>query len=281
VRLYQNTHRSEDLSPIWVINTTNRSFVCEPGTCGLYSSTNYVLLGLVLAQHGQVDDWDQLDQTMWRKGHNIPGISDMKYAVHGPIGNFTTATGDGGTAVSGYQTVCRSHRQEHGGRCLPVSMADDADVENMSSTQGWTCGNLMAPVSDVAAFYWGLLGPTQNKERLLSEASLNEMLTFRTENYFGRNRSATGPGSFGYGLGMMNFTSMDWGFNDSGLFYGHNGLTYGFGSQSGYNYDHEFSVTWVNNAELWIGPDFAKSAGGVVPANRLYAQLVEAVEKHR
>jgi len=47
-----------------------------------------------------------------------------------------------------------------------------------------------------------------------------------------------------YGLGMMNFTSMRWGFEREGLYYGHNGLTYGFGSQSGYNYDLGFSATW-------------------------------------
>lgn len=33
--------------------------------------------------------------------------------------------------------------------------------------------------------------------------------------------------------GTMNFTNMTWGFEHSGLLYGHNGLTYGFGSQSG------------------------------------------------
>jgi CubicO group peptidase (beta-lactamase class C family) len=39
VRSYQNTHRDLDLSPMWVLNTTNRSFMCAPGSCGHYSST--------------------------------------------------------------------------------------------------------------------------------------------------------------------------------------------------------------------------------------------------
>ena len=38
---YQNSHRQADLSPVWVLNNSNRTFVCAPGTCGLYSSTNY------------------------------------------------------------------------------------------------------------------------------------------------------------------------------------------------------------------------------------------------
>jgi hypothetical protein len=39
-----------------------------------------------------------------------------------------------------------------------------------------------------------------------------------------------------YGLGMMNFTSMDWGLQGEGTYYGHNGLTYGFGSQQVNNF---------------------------------------------
>ena len=75
----------------------------------------------------------------------------------------------------------------------------------------------------------------------------------------------------------MNFTSMDWGFADEGLYYGHNGLTYGFGSQQGYNYPLEFSATWVNNFEVWIGP--AEHASGT--ANPLYTALCAIVRKHR
>ena len=65
------------------------------------------------------------------------------------------------------------------GRCLPQSMVSEQDVADMSSTQGWTCGNLMSPVSDVAAFYWALLGPERARAKLLDEQSLQEMLTFR------------------------------------------------------------------------------------------------------
>ena len=58
---------------------------------------------------------------------------------------------------------------------------------------------------------------------------------------------------------------------------GHNGLTYGFGAQSGYNFDYKFAVTWVNNFEKWIGPD-AVSTGG---SNELYDVLVSVVKRHR
>lgn len=65
IRLYQNTHRSTDLSPEWILFNSNRSFACDPGTCGIYSSTNFVLLGLVIAQATGVADWDKLDQRAW------------------------------------------------------------------------------------------------------------------------------------------------------------------------------------------------------------------------
>eukprot|EP00035_Acanthoeca_spectabilis_P029720 m.475285 g.475285 ORF g.475285 m.475285 type:complete len:147 (+) comp38050_c0_seq1:354-794(+) len=65
VRLFQNTHRSDDLTPGWILNTTNRSFSCDPGTCGQYSSTNFVLLGLVLGDLTGVGGWDQVDQRAW------------------------------------------------------------------------------------------------------------------------------------------------------------------------------------------------------------------------
>jgi hypothetical protein len=55
--------------------------------------------------------------------------------------------------------------------------------------------------------------------------------------YFGER------GPVGYGLGLMNLTSMHWGYLNHGEFIGHNGLTYGFGAQSGYSYDLGFAST--------------------------------------
>ena len=42
--------------------TQNCMFACAPGTCKVYSSLNYVLLGLILAQHFEVDQYWELDQ---------------------------------------------------------------------------------------------------------------------------------------------------------------------------------------------------------------------------
>ena len=263
IREYQNTHRAQDLDPIWILKNANRSFICEPGECGRYSSLNYVLLGLVLAQASGVPNWDMLDQRAWHGGSEFTG---MFYGVHGPMQNFSTATGRVSGSVSGYQ-YARYHHQ------LPSAQAD---VSNMSSTQGWTCGNLVTTPAQVAAFFWDLLGPGQT---LLMPSTLQQMLQFYSCQYFGGNGTCNknARGSFGYGLGLMNFTSMDWGFEEQGLYYGHNGLTYGFGSQSGFNYPLQFSASWVNNVEVWIGHDRWGQPG----PNALYTRLCEVVRQYR
>ena len=142
----------------------------------------------------------------------------MRYAVHGPCAEFRNAAGAKGGAIHGYQPICSPppppspphpgpHRH-HDHRCVP---ANETDVYTMSCTQGWTCGNLVSTPQDVANFFFELLGPrSQTPAALLEPALLDEMLTFKLHNYFSYNLTQT-HGEFGYGLGMMNFTSM---YND-------------------------------------------------------------------
>jgi hypothetical protein len=53
------------------------------------------------------------------------------------------------------------------------------------------------------------------------------------------------------------------------------------GSQSGYNVDLEFSASWVNNAEHWIGPDAHVGKGTPPVPNALYTALIEVVKQYR
>ena len=279
VRTYQNAHRLEDLTPMWIFDNMNRTFLCDPGTCGRYSSTNYVLLGLVAARYSHARNWDKLNQGSWMDvvpssmREKAPGgsFNKMYYGVHGPLSAFTTAVENQGmhTTLHGYQYVglgpavygCNTSSD------LTYKSCAALDVYTMSSTQGWTCGNLMTTPTSVVDFFWALLGPYRQRYNLLSDASFAALLDFKIQAYF-----SDGP-PFGYGLGVMNFTSMSWGFEKHGLFYGHNGLTYGFGSQSGVNYKYNFSVSWVNSAEVWMGPDASGEA--------VYDALVRAVAQYR
>ena len=76
-------------------------------------------------------------------------------------------------------------------------------------------------------------------------------------------------------MGLMNFNTMNWGYQDEGRFVGHNGLTYGFGSQSGYNYKLEFALSFVNNDEEFTGHAHHDSE------NRIYKTVASIVRKHR
>ena len=154
-------------------------------------------MGLVLAQARGSENWDAVDQRTWIPTDH-PARSalfdGMGFAVHGPVGNFTTATDATGDvqAISGYQPLCH----EVAGRACRrgVNSTNESDVRSMSSTQGWTCGNMMAPPRAVASFFYELLGPPSREPNpILSPESLQQMLTFKTGSYF----STWGP-AFGY-----------------------------------------------------------------------------------
>jgi CubicO group peptidase (beta-lactamase class C family) len=196
VRTYQNTHRSVDLDPLWILNHSNRTFVCPPGTCGKYSSTNYVLLGLVLASHQQAVDWDKLDQRAWIINHTAaagapPPFDSMRFPVHGLCNDSRDSAGDHlNSSTHGYQLMCRdpSHLPPPQSKTSCVWEPGLQDTLDMSCTQGWTCGNMLAVPSDIAEFWWRLLGPDRGQHPLLNSTTLAEMITFEQGHYFGSER---------------------------------------------------------------------------------------------
>mmetsp|Transcript_27481 Transcript_27481/g.82172 ORF Transcript_27481/g.82172 Transcript_27481/m.82172 type:complete len:97 (-) Transcript_27481:633-923(-) len=49
-RAWQLAHPTTDIDPLTILRQfVKPGFSCPPGTCGEYSSTNFVLLGMVLA----------------------------------------------------------------------------------------------------------------------------------------------------------------------------------------------------------------------------------------
>ena len=244
-RQYQNSHRLEDLSPMWILNNMDRTFECDPGTCGKYSSTNYVLLGLVAARYTDALSWDQLDQRQWMQ--RIPRhkaevgpdgtFQSIYYGVHGPLSAFTTADktqGTGGTSVHGYQPPIMLPQWPD---CTNVTDlgCPALDVVSMSSTQGWTCGNLVTRPSAVVDYWWALLGPDRRQYNLLSEATHASLFQFEQADYFSSGYE------FGYSLALTNYTSMP-GLAGHGEYYGHGGMTYGYACHSGINLKSNFAV---------------------------------------
>eukprot|EP00662_Eupelagonemidae_sp_cell21_P058232 gene58232-biopygen33764 len=55
-------HPAHDVSPFDLLHRLNKTWVCQPGTCGEYASTGFELLGLALAHAAGVDEYWQYDQ---------------------------------------------------------------------------------------------------------------------------------------------------------------------------------------------------------------------------
>jgi hypothetical protein len=51
-----------DVTPFELLHRVNKSWACAPGTCGVYASTGFELLGLALVQAAGLDRWQDYDQ---------------------------------------------------------------------------------------------------------------------------------------------------------------------------------------------------------------------------
>lgn len=192
-----------------------------PGTRQAYCSTNYILLGLVLARHshkvGTGWSWQSYDQMDVIPAPLRAAYSRSRFATAGPCADFTPVHG----FLESYVDID-----------LP-----EQDVWNVSCVGGWTAGNFVGPVADVARFTYELY----NRRRpSIVPADMQAHLTdFAPPRWPGR------PFKF-YGMGTF---SLDWSIGD-GEAYGHVGDTYGYQSQTTYFPDEDFVLAVATNVEL-------------------------------
>ena len=236
-RKYQNTHPSVDLDPLWVLKHANLSYTpgYGSGTRGEYSSTGYTLLGLVAAAAQHLARWDLLNQLAPLTRASTTEFEETRFPVHGPCYGFVTATGEaGGTTIHGYQSA--GHTEGLG----------VVDTYGLSCTQGWTCGNMVTTPRNVARFFWRLLRPVSRSACMCSPRRARPVSRSASPSASARAAHAEGGGlasqgalisnasltqmrawlptglrpgdvTFEYGLGLMNFNSMDWGFQVGAL----------------------------------------------------------------
>jgi hypothetical protein len=170
--------------------TLNCTWVCPngPGTCVSYSSTSFVLAGLVLLAHAPPDQntWETYNQ---KDGLGLTNSSDAAN-THFPLSG----------SMEGILTV--------GG--LSISYGAAEIYKQDASILGWTCGNGVSSALDAALFEYNLLSPYFNqipKDRnntikktakpIVSLESLHEMLTFKTLD------TGWAKGLLEYGAGIM------------------------------------------------------------------------------
>lgn len=219
-RTYQYDHPDEDIDPVaslsFLTQLTGKpgnAFQCAPGSCGEYSSSNYVLLGLILTQAAGLHSWDEYDQMSDLPADVLAEMPSTGFAVHGPFGKYMD--------VHGFSKQM---------------MRGAGDVFNMSCTNGWTCGNLVSNAADAAYFVRAYLGT----ESVVSKATRDEIVHFKSL------LAGWNPGMH-YGLGVMDLRH--YADETEYTFAGHGGETFGFNALTGYSAQYDFSISVAANDE--------------------------------
>merc|ERR1712113_894774 len=94
-------------------------------------------------RHNNLSAWSEYDQNVW-----ATDFPRMQFSKHGHCSRYTD--------VQGHCPACEKRGKS---------------VMDLSCTNGFTCGNLVAPPEEVARFVWSLF-----KGKLLGEKAVNAML---------------------------------------------------------------------------------------------------------
>jgi hypothetical protein len=104
---------------------------------------------MILAQHGDVESWDKLDQLSFMPEEVSKELSHTEFAIHGAPSAFTP--------IHGYDVTNYNGNTKH-------TPHDNFNVDGVYS--GWTASDLTAPTGDVASLIYEVYGPN---ERVVSK----------------------------------------------------------------------------------------------------------------
>jgi len=221
----QFENRSKAFSPIEILGTfTPRQLEYPPGTRQNYCSLNYILLGMLLANH------DNMTGSEWNwNTYNQKAV--LPISVKNKLLQQSSFVNAG---------RCEDHTMMHGFmESYSTASLPPQDVWNVSCAGGWTAGNYLGPVSDVAQYTYALYNT--DAPEIVSKESLSHMLNFSSPS------NPRHPGGFKfYGMGTF---SLDWSIGHNQTAYGHVGDTYGYQSQTTYIPASDFVLTVATNIE--------------------------------
>lgn len=184
----------------WVNNGTMEF---APGTDCDYSSTNFVLLGLLLAAHAGVP-WDKFDQTSFRPPAAVKAglLNNSAWAAHGAPDDYTD--------LHGYDRTSYNHQND--------SKLPGRDVSAVHGVfGGWTASDIVAPVQDIADLAFDIYGP-ESADSLVTREDV-QMMT-NTSRFYGFSTFL-----------LSEFTGQPTDAPvDYGTCWGHLGATYGWNS---------------------------------------------------
>lgn len=182
-----------------------------------YSSTNYILLGLVLAaNYGNVSSWQSFQQSSFLPS----GLKDaILFANKGAPKDYG--------AVHGYDRTSYNMDSGH----------NNHDNWNVSGVfAGWTASNIVANASAVAKLAWEIFGPPSS---VAPKRYVDQMVPGRTQFY--------GLGAFN--LGFFTGHARLLRNNALGHGWGHLGATYGYQSVAGYFPELNIAMAIATNIE--------------------------------
>jgi len=251
VEIMMNPHTEMDMNLILgrVMRSSNKErtrmgqnigedfcFTCKPGTCGEYSSSNYLLLGMLLAQVNGAHHWLEYDQSSFLPAKVRNKMPHTLFPLQGPCSDFTD--------VHGYWKASGSNNS-------PLRDGSVFDFHDLSCNLGFTIQNGLSTGEDIAIFLKALLG---SNSEILNAKTTSEMLKLRwLETGWGNKVSI---GKF-YGMGMRDMSAQ---LNTnllqaitnpeifiSGILLGHDGMSLGFNSFNVYAPLFDFSFSFIIN----------------------------------
>lgn len=219
----QFANREREFSPVEIIlDYVGRNQTFAPGSgYQSYCSTNYILLGFVAATHyhkdGDTWSWEAYDQLTVIPAALRKAFKHSAFANSGPCSNYTPVHG---------------FLQSYSEASIPSQ-----DISNVSCLGGWTGGNYVGSVGDVAHYTYDLFSTVN--PRIVSAATQPMMSNWSVAGSRYNN-------SF-YGVNTFN---LDWAIGNGDVkAYGHVGDTYGYQSQTTYFPGYDFVFTVATNVE--------------------------------
>ncbi|CAJ1430032.1 unnamed protein product [Effrenium voratum] len=218
-----------------------------------------VTVGHLLRMQSGLADFDVpgFDDALLKKGSSAHSPMEFLHAAASQSPAFLCDPGQctsytsrwAATADAKYQR-CRFADQGRLNSSLSVAGAAGSFLHRTqifsqdASILGWTCGNLVAPASSAAEFFYDFL----LAKRIIPEAMVDKMKDFRPLNV------GWAKGTIQYGTGLM-IQQASWNASyppelDSwGSYVGHGGDTYGFLSESGVLSQFNASFSAIANQE--------------------------------
>lgn len=223
LRNWTFTHPDQDWSVFDMLHRLNKTWLCEPGTCGSYSDVNYDILGLALLNVTDTLNWTQFDQKGFLNEAQRRKYSDVSFPEKGRCSQDNRI-------VHQYSLLSLAGAQ-------PALNVSFVDIVGKSCLNGWTCGNIATTVGTAANWWWDLL----HDRSIVSNKSVSEMMK-------GEPLSKGWSPGLWYGLGIMRHNvpkdkdNLTWTIGHGGQDWGSNAL------MAGYNQRFNVSLTIATNS---------------------------------